>query len=345
MSKVFIVIVTWNGLQDTLECLQSLNRLDHENRHVIVVDNASIDNSAQVIRAKYPHITLFRSEINLGYSGANNLALRYALEQHSDYAWLVNNDTIVAPESLSRLVARAEQHENLGLISPVIHCYYKRESVQRSGTGYLVDRSTQRVSPVHKPLAWGDEKLSNLVLWGTALLLKCDAVRRIGFLDDRYFAYWEDVDYSLRALDAGFQTFIEPNAVVYHKGARSLGQDSPICNYLGTRNIYWLWAERLRGWNKCSYSIRYLARSLEYAASRKEEGAQAHANAYLDGAWDALLGHYGPWRQRQRMPDPLRKILNWHPYFWVALLKGDFRKIVFEGSRRILSIIHQRARL
>lgn len=113
--KVFIIIVNWNGLKDTLECLQSVFKQDYPNFEVIMVDNGSKDNSVQVIRNAYPQIILIENKENLGYTGGNNVGMHYAVNSGSDYVWLLNNDTVVEPDTLSKLVAAAKILQRLDL--------------------------------------------------------------------------------------------------------------------------------------------------------------------------------------------------------------------------------------
>lgn len=98
--KVYIIILNWNGLKDTLECLESVFKLDYLNFEVIVVDNGSTDDSVNVILKTYPQVRLIENRENLGYTGGNNIGMRYAIERDADYIWLLNNDTIVEEDTL-----------------------------------------------------------------------------------------------------------------------------------------------------------------------------------------------------------------------------------------------------
>ena len=333
--RVIITILNWNGLNDTLECLQSVSELEYENRQVVVIDNGSEDGSPEQIRAKYPSITLLENKANLGYTGGNNVGIRYALENGADYVWLLNNDVIVNHDCLDRLVSTAEQHQDIGLLSPIIS--YDFEATPFKYYGVLIDRKAFRLDSVQMPTAWDDKGLArDLLVVGTALLIKCSVVRRIGYLDERYFAYDEDLDYSLRAIEAGFRTYLEPKAFVHHKGTRSLGANSPIRTYLLQRNRYLLWTERLHGWQKYSFCAQYLRQGLLDALKYKMGGMEVTACAYLDGAWSAFRGRYGHWRQAGGIPRALMGRVFRHPYFWMCLLEGNFRTIMRECGKRLI---------
>jgi GT2 family glycosyltransferase len=332
---VFIVVLNWNGLSDTLECLEAVGRLDYPNRHVVVVDNGSTDGSADAIAARYPSAVLIRHRENLGYTGGVNAGLQHAIQHGADYVWLLNNDAVVTPGSLTRLLAFAEQHPRIGLLSPVVRHYDEPHDIQFAGT--LLEEPPARVPHVHF-LDGGAALVGDLVLVGTALLIRSSVVSGIGSLDDRYFAYGEDWDYSLRARAAGFEVAVLPAAVVFHKSAGSLGSDSPLKEYLMVRNRYLVWRSHLTGWQRWAYSCRYLAWALERVHSARRSGSEVVAGAALDGAWDALHGRFGQRSAASTMPSALKRalvtLLSWHPLFWVMLLRGRFAAIVARSLRR-----------
>jgi GT2 family glycosyltransferase len=323
---VFIVILNWNGLQDTLECLASVSKLNYSPRQVIVVDNGSTDGSPGHLKAAYPDVTLIEHGVNLGYTGGNNAAMRYALAHGADFVWLLNNDAVVEPDSLTKLVATAGQDQNIGLMSPITYDYSDRGRIQFLGVRADMARQALVLDPDPREGLPGSY-LSRPLLWGTALLIRSTVIQRIGYLDDRYFAYHEDVDYSLRALNAGFRTLLEPAAVVYHKWAGSSGGDSPLRNYLLTRNWYLFWSTHLKGVPRYTYLPRYLAWAARQAVSFKETGNHLTADACLDGAWSALRGRYGPPHNVIAMPQLIRHAFYTHPYFWIWLLAGELRNI------------------
>ncbi|SRR6266542_1201653 len=329
---VFIIILNWNGLSDTLECLESITKLDYPHRHAVVVDNGSGDGSQAEIKASYPEFTLIENGRNLGYTGGNNVGIRYALAQGADYVWLLNNDVVVESDCLSQLVFQAERDQRLGLISPITYDYHARERVQFQGV--LANMSRKSVD-APDPLS-GQPITDNPLLWGTALFVRASVVKRIGYLDDRYFAYHEDLDYSLRAIKAGYRTTVSTTAVVYHKWAASFGADSPMRRHFLTRNWYLFWKTHLEGFQKYTYAPTYLAWALADAISLRDEGAEASADACLDGAWSALRRKYGPLHEKVRMPSALKGLLYTHPYFCLGILRGDVSHLLRALAARLL---------
>jgi GT2 family glycosyltransferase len=332
--KVFIIILNWNGLKDTLECLESVFKLDYPNFEVIVVDNGSTDNSAEIIQKIYPKVILIKNKENLGYTGGNNIGMRYAMDHSTDYMWLLNNDTIVELDTLTKLVNTAESCPEIGLVSPVIYYYDEPDNVQFYGS--YIDWKDHTTGNVSQEL-WLNENIKRaLWLWGTALLIKCLAIERVGYLNEKYFAYIEDLEYSVRMSMAGYKIVLEPRAKVYHKDSRSTGnRNAPLQVFLRTRNIYFLWMKYLKGFNRLEYFRKYWAYAISYGASLREKNLNESADACLAGAWSAICGIGGHWNKNIKMPSILKKIFSWHPYFWTSLLKGDFSNIFSEVFKRI----------
>ena len=325
---VFTVILNWNGAEDTLECLASISHLDYPSCHTVVIDNGSTDGSLARLKAAQPDLTLIELPTNIGYTGGSNAGIRYALARGADYVWLLNNDTVVKPDSLSALVATARTHDDIALISPVIRDYERRDSLQF--WGIHANMQAQKFVLAAKP-GDGTRHTSTypLLLWGTALLIRAAAIRHIGYLDERYFAYHEDLNYSLRALRAGFRTVVEPQSVVYHKATSASRIESPFKGYLFSRNLFLLWSTYLHGSARYIYPFRYMAWAIHQAVELRESGNDAASNACLDGAWSALRGRYGvPGDKAMAMPRALRRIIGGAPHFWISLLTGRFRDIL-----------------
>ena len=216
-AKVLVVILNWNGLRDTIECLESVYRLEYANFEVLVVDNGSSDDPGPAIYERYPRTVLIRNRENLGYTGGNNVGLRYAQEHGADYIWLLNNDAIVDSACLSRIVSAAEASETVGLVSPVIYYDDARTRPQFAGSRINMSDLTLELPDLSRPVPATFTMGPAVCLWGTALLVKAALAGEIGLLDEKYFAYWEDTEYSLRALRAGYANRVAPSASVFHK--------------------------------------------------------------------------------------------------------------------------------
>ncbi|MCK5534758.1 glycosyltransferase [bacterium] len=236
MKKVYIVILNWNGLKDTLECLKSLEKLDYSLFKVVIVDNGSEDKQEVcLITQKYPWVELIVNKENLGFAGGNNVGIKYALNCGADYILLLNNDTIVESSLLKELVKVIESNKKIGMAGPKIYYQNPLDKVWFGGGKIRWWR------PVHIGEGVVDRgKLEKVkqsdYISGCALLIKKEVIEKIGLLDNRFFLYYEDVDWSLRARKAGYRLMFVPQARVWHKISSSLGKSSVQSIYYGIRN-------------------------------------------------------------------------------------------------------------
>lgn len=217
---VVIVVLNWNGLQDTQECLDSVAGLAYANVRVVVVDNGSEVNEADLLRASHGWIHAIRSETNRGFAGGNNLGIDYALGIQADYVLLLNNDTVVTPDLLDRLLCVAEENSAIGLLTPVIYDYTRRDVIQNQGMsiGWYGPPSGQ------VKISAGDPFVTIEVALGASLLIKRAVLERIGGLSEEYFYQVEDTDLCVRAARQGFKIVVVPGAKIYHKGSVSLNK-------------------------------------------------------------------------------------------------------------------------
>lgn len=343
IPKVFIIIINWNGLQDTLECLASVFKMDYSKLKVIVVDNGSSDDSVAVIRKIYPQVILIENKKNLGYSGGNNIGMRYAIKHAAQYMWLLNNDTVVEVDAVSKLVDAAECHPKVGQISPVIYYYHSPDKIQFCGS--YVDWDKQSIvipRDKHLDIDKNFRSGANVCLWGTALFIRKNVVEEIGYLNEDFFAYWEDTEYSLRVLNAGYRNLLCTSTKVYHKTTPprigTLGRSIHYFYYM-TRNQFFLRKKYFKKRGKLFFWGNYFSDVIMTATHCKQCSSKEAEDACLDGAWAALLNAGGQWDKSIRMPLPLKKVFyflsSWHPYFWTGLFKGDVLEILLEARKRI----------
>ena len=258
------------------------------------MDNGSAPSEADQIEGSGLAGTVLRGPGNLGYAAGCNLGIRHAIGQNADYMWLLNNDTIIDPDCLDALVTAGENDDRIGLLSPVVYEYLSPHAIQFAGT--VVDLPGERrptLTSTDHPAVLANE--GRLALWGTALLVKRRVVEKIGILDERYFAYVEDMDFSVRAMAAGFSTRVVREAAVFHKHGSSLGsQGSPIREYLVTRNEYLFWTTHLAGWRRFSYRMRYAPWVLRRMLDARLHGEESAEEYIASGGWDALRGRLAP---------------------------------------------------
>jgi GT2 family glycosyltransferase len=226
--KVCVIILNWNGLADTLECLGSLRMLDYRNYKAIVVDNASRGDDVQVLRQKFgDYVHVIQNDVNYGFAEGNNIGIRYAIQHYQpDYLFLLNNDTVVAPDALSELVRAGEGDAKIGVLGPKIyyHDVNGRKDIIWSAGGKI-----RWWHPwVYDGIGCGDEdgpKYQELkpVPWvsGAAIMIKRQVLDKVSLLDAGYFSGNEDVDYCFKARKNGFIVVCVPTSLIWHKVGRA----------------------------------------------------------------------------------------------------------------------------
>lgn len=270
MSRVYVILVNWNGWQDTIECLDSLLRLDYPNYRIVVCDNGSSDKSLDEIAGwadghapnyvvyrrseaedrgapgDAPYLTLIRSDTNLGFAGGNNVGLRYALALgDAEYCWLLNNDTTVEPDALTHLVERMQQ-SGVGICGSTVLHYDNHARIQALGGGRYIPWLGL---PWHygRFNTWGGKvDIKRAEAWmnyveGASMMVSRSFLVQIGLLCEDYFLYFEEADWALRA-KGSYMLGYAPQSIVYHKVGASIGtatdprRKSLRCDYYTLRN-------------------------------------------------------------------------------------------------------------
>lgn len=218
--KVGIIVLNYNGARCLLSCLQSLDRLEYPEKDIIVVDNASADDSFEEAEKKFPRFTYVRNAKNEGFARGMNVGMRLALKRGAEWVWLFNYDASADSGALSALILAAGENPQAGLLSPVI-------SETGSGSVWFAKGKIDsfRMRTLHIPSTRAESAsaaYSSEFLTGCALLIKKELIDTIGFLDERFFLYYEDADYSVRASRAGFACLVVPQAKVAHSEASNV---------------------------------------------------------------------------------------------------------------------------
>lgn len=238
-ARVAVVVLSWNGREDTLACLRSLARVREPALHVIVVDNASSDGTAEAVAREFGDVELLRSEQNLGFAGGMNLGLRRALELGSAYVVALNNDTEVEPRFVAELVAEAARRHGVAALCSKILLFDQPDVIWYAGARYDPRRGYQgrhRGYGERDGAAYADVVETERAC-GAAMLMPRRALERVGLFDESLFAYVEDVDWSLSARKLGFSLLVVPGSRVWHKVSTATGgESSPATIYYDLRN-------------------------------------------------------------------------------------------------------------
>jgi hypothetical protein len=294
---VVAVVLTWNGREDTLACLASLESAPDRPDAIVVVDNGSSDGTAKAVRERFPGVDLVRSDENLGFAGGNNLGLARARELGADHVLVLNNDTEVEPGAVQALVEEADRRPDAGSLGSKILFAEPPDLIWFAGArfdpragyngrqlGYR-EHDDGRFDGVHET----DRAC------GAAMLVPRPVLDDVGGFDGQLFLYAEDVEWSLRARRAGYRHYVVSASVVRHRvSAAGGGESSPLTLYYGLRNTLVV-CERyaplgpLGTWRR-----RLVMLGAHLVQALRSPRRTAGVRAVLDGFRDGLRGRLGP---------------------------------------------------
>jgi len=256
---VSIIILNWNGSADTAECLRSLRAIDYPRYEIVLVDNASQGDDVAQLRAEFgDSVRIIENDRNSGFAGGCNIGIRDAISRSPDYLLLLNNDTVVEPDFLSRMVEAARQLPDLAAACPKSYFYDEPEVLYSTGgTVNLWTASSRQVGRGERDRGQYERLERRNYADGVCMLIPRSAIDRVGLLDEDYFAYWEETDWCLRARERGLYSYYVPSARIRHKAARSSAPDSAFY-YRFRRNAFLCVRKRGRFYHVTSALLLYL---------------------------------------------------------------------------------------
>lgn len=307
--RVSIIVVNYNGTDDTHKCLRSLRELDYPNWEVVLVDNGSKPPAGDLFAAEYPWVRVIQNSVNGGWAGGNNVGIRDALARGADYFILLNNDTIVSPNLITRLLEAMSA--GYGVVGPLVHWMDEPDVVMMDGCSLDAPGSAGffERTPISAAHAVTDVE----IVYGCCLTTSAAVFRKIGLLDERFFLIHEESDFCLRARRAGFRCGVLAEPLVWHKGSSSFQREGkPLQRYFDARNLFllvWKHASRYRRPPKrLKLWLKYLRHVYYFYCICRDRGNDAGARAVLNGFHDALFGNYGPLKEHGR---PLVPLVGW----------------------------------
>jgi GT2 family glycosyltransferase len=291
---VVSVILNTNRCEDTLECLASLARGGYSNHRAIVLDNASTDGSAEAIRQRFPEVQVLPLVENLGYAGNNNVGIAAALAQGADWVFVLNEDTVLAEDCLDRLMAVAGQDPAIGVVGPMVYHHDEPGVIQSAGG--KISRSWDSFHLGQNTPDEGQFTDPHRVDWisGCAILVRRAVIEQVGAIDPRYFYFWEETEWCLRARRAGWRIVHVPLAKLWHKGVQRDYRPKPTVTYYATRNRLLTLAKHAAPAGVWLVTWLQIVRTLaSWTLKPKWRGMAAHRNAMWRGVVDFLRGRLG----------------------------------------------------
>ena len=291
-QSVAIILVNWNGFDFTQACLNSLRKIDFPDFKVILVDNASKNQEGSRLKRSFPKIELIENSENIGFAGGNNVGIRFALNQGFSHIMLLNNDTLVEPDFLGEMMRKFHQEPTLGVVQPLILFLNDHKKIWSAGGKWVPGLSRAITLGDREPLS--DYRFKSCALdWATGccMLISRKAIISAGLLNEQYFAYFEDVEWSLRFKKADFGIALAEKAIIYHeagassKKRNSEGTLSPRVFYYHVRNQFFL----IRSQGNATGMIYHLFRFMGWAAYFLVRGRFKKFKSVLGGIKDGLI--------------------------------------------------------
>ncbi len=246
---VSILTVQYNQIDMTLQFLESISQIEYDNYEVVVVDNASAEDSTDRLKRKMPEATIIRSDVNLGFAGGNNLGLEKC---RGELVLFINNDTEVEPDFLSIMVQKWKSIPKMGMMSPRLQYYTPKGIVQYAGATELSSFTLR-----NRSLGYGEKDRGQFsrsyptaFIHGAAMLVPRTVFEDVGLMEQRFFLYYEEYDWCARIKAAGYSIEYCGEALVYHKESMSVGKASPLKTYYMTRNRIWFAMRNIKGLKK-----------------------------------------------------------------------------------------------
>ncbi len=301
LPLVHAVVLNWNKAEQSAACVASLLRQQYPALRIIVVDNGSSRDSLAPLDQLDGKILLLKNETNLGFTGGVNTGMRQAMADGADYVWLVNNDAEPAADALRKLITVAEADTRIGLASPVILNADAADEIEFCG-GIRDGTQFHATDDLATYQSWREESPDLLWLVGTALLLRRRLVETIGLFDERFFAYWEDNDYSVRSTKAHFHNVIVPDAVVRHWSGNPRSEPAT-----KPPHYYYYMARNELLFVRKHVALRQAVKAVLWAAARQFRQIDrlrdypAAADAVRLGLWDGCRGRGGAYDPGKRL--------------------------------------------
>lgn len=216
MPKIAIIIINYNTEKETMECLKSLQKLNYKNFEIILIDNASdnfnkIKTNIEKYKNQNNNLKIYKLKYNTGFTGGVNFGIRKALQNKAEYVWLLNNDTIVDKNCLTELIKTAKQENSFIVGNKIFSFSLKRTKLEFNGGRFDWIRGSYSKGAIKKP-KW---------ITGTSMLIKREVFKKIGLFDEKFFLYYEDVDFCFRARKNGLKLSVSEKALLWHKKSSS----------------------------------------------------------------------------------------------------------------------------
>jgi len=296
LTNASAVVLNYRTPEQTWLAVRSRQTSRTRPFEIFIVDNASGDGSAGRLRGSLEGIRVIESPTNAGFSGGCNIGIRAALDRGAEFILLLNSDVVLAPDAIGHMLAAMEGHPGIGIVAPVLLSREEPDHVSSAGISFSRQTGRMRHRAAGRRVAALEPGAVQIVdaVSGCVMLIRRAVFERAGLLDEAYFFSFEDIDFCLRARDAGFQTACVQDAVGYHEGGRTIGRRSARRVYFATRNHLRLAAQAGTARGRSLRAGIVVGLNAAYVLVSPEAPLVRGALALLRGARHHFIGRYGP---------------------------------------------------
>ena len=301
--KIGVVILNWNKPVDTMSCIKAVQSSNYQNHEIIVVDNASSDESVKMIQQVHPEIDIVQIKENLGYTGGNNLGIRYLIDKFAgtktgpDYFLLLNEDTYINENTLVALTSTALRYPEAGFLGPKV--LFRDDPKRFLSAGGILDKGYLPYLRGAGEIDQGqyEDVCSVDYLSGCALMVSKRVIDDIGLLDEDYFMYFEEIDWCYRAKEAGFSSIYVPTARAWHPNTGLRDAGSAVITYYAVRN-HLLFAQRNHlGWtNQVKLWRNFIRLWLAWTVQPRWRSKRMEKRALKSALIDFIYQRFGKWK-------------------------------------------------
>jgi GT2 family glycosyltransferase len=269
-ARIAAIILNLNRCDMTSECIHSLAATNSQNLQIIVVDNGSSEDSVEVFRRRFPNMTVLPQSRNMGFAAGCNVGIRHAIAEGFEYVLLLNNDTFAAPDFVPQMLAAIQSNSRVAAVCPKIYFANSRQMLWYAGGDFSLWTGLARHRG-WKAIDQGqfDRQREITHATGCALLVRCSALHEVGLLDEQFWAYAEDLDWSIRFRKKGYGLVFAPKARLWHHdgatAVQALGSGTQaLRQFFSTRNMVFVARKHVSWWQIPSYAFGFLINHIAF---------------------------------------------------------------------------------
>jgi hypothetical protein len=272
-KRYLIILLNYNNWQDTVECVQSLNKSGVKDSNILIIENCSSDESLEKLKTNFSSVKIIQTEKNLGFTGGNNLGIRYASENNYHYAVVLNNDTIVEEKnSFEILITQMDKYPEVTLGTGRIFYFPEKDRIWYDG-GKLINWRGMAIHHHYRKkineIQLNDDLNEIDFISGCFMCIRLSDIQKLGYMDENFFIYLDDIEYSARAVKKKLKLRYFPEVVIYHK---AMGEEkrTPKMVYYSMRNRKLLINLHFGFITKCYFELVMIIKRVLWSITNKK---------------------------------------------------------------------------